>query len=62
MPVQVRRGGKVVKRYKAKRREAHKTIRLRLGARSLPRGTYRVRITARRGGRTVTATLATRRL
>ena len=60
--VEVRRGGKVVKRFKAKRRAAHRTIRLRLRARSLVHGAYRVRLTARRGGRTVRATLSTRRL
>ena len=31
-------------------------------ARSLARGAYRFRVTARRGGRTVTATLSARRL
>jgi hypothetical protein len=60
--VQVRRGGKVVRRFKARRRAAHRTFRLKVGARSLPRGTYRFRISARRGSRTVTSSLFARRL
>ena len=39
-----------------------RTFRLRVAARSLARGAYRFRVTARRGSRTVTATLSARRL
>jgi len=60
--VRVLRGGKVVRTFKARRRAAHKTHRLRVGSRALSRGAYRFRISARRGGRTTTATLAARRL
>jgi hypothetical protein len=60
--VRVLRGRKVVRTFKARRRTAHRTFRLRVGSRRLVRGAYRVRISARRGGRTVTATLSARRL
>jgi hypothetical protein len=60
--VRVLRGRKVVRRFKTRRRGAHRTYRLRVPARTLARGPHRFRITARRGGRTVTATLHARRL
>jgi hypothetical protein len=60
--VRVLRGGRVVRTFKARRRPAHRTVRLRVASRPLVRGAYRVRISARRGGRTVTSTLSARRL
>jgi len=60
--VRLLRRGKVVRTYPGGRRAAHSTFRLRVAARSLARGAYRFRVTARRGGRTVTATLSARRL
>jgi hypothetical protein len=45
--VTVRRGKRVVRRFAARNRAAGRTIRLRLPARSRPRGAYRVTITAR---------------
>ena len=60
--VRVLRGKRVVRTFKSRRRAARRTIRLRVASRPLARGAYRFRISARRGGRTVTATLAARRL
>ena len=60
--VRVLRGRRVVRRLAVRRVAAHRTVRLRAAARSLRRGAYRFRVTARRGGRTVTATLSARRL
>jgi hypothetical protein len=60
--VRVLRGKRVVRTFKARSRPARRTIRLRVASRPLARGAYRFRISARRGGRTVTATLAARRL
>lgn len=60
--IQVRRGGEVVKRFATRRRQAHTTFRLRTSAARLARGKHLVRITVRRGGRTVRSTLAARRL
>jgi len=51
-----------VRTFKTRSRPARRTIRLRVASRRLARGAYRFRISARRGGRTVTATLAARRL
>ena len=60
--IQVRRGGKVVRRFTARQRRSHRTYRLRAGAARLARGRYHVRITVRRGGRTVRSTLFARRI
>ncbi len=60
--VQLRKGGKVVKRFVTKRRRSHRTYRLRASSRRLARGRYTVRLTARHGGRKVTSTLLARRL
>jgi hypothetical protein len=60
--VTVRRGKKVVKRFKAHRYRAHRTHRLRLRSAKLRRGDYRVRITVGRGTGRVRATLTSRRL
>jgi len=42
--VEVRRAGRVVRRFPARTRRANVTHRLRLGAEGLPRGTYEVRL------------------
>ena len=60
--VEVRRRGRVVRRFKAKRRKANRTHRLKLPAADLRRGDHRVRLTAKRGSRTVVAVLVARRL
>jgi hypothetical protein len=61
--VTVRRGKKVVKRYKARRVAAERTIRLRVPRKATRRkGTYKVRVDARRASRTVRQTLTARRL
>ena len=60
--VALRRGGRTVRKFTktlGARRRAHRS---RVGAAGLPRGIYRVRITARRGGRKVTSVLTTQRL
>jgi hypothetical protein len=51
--IRVSRGGEVVKRFATRRRKAHTTYRLRTSAARLARGEHRVRITVRRGARTV---------
>jgi hypothetical protein len=60
--VTVLRGKKAVKRFKARTVRANRTHRLRVPARSLRRGDYRVRITVGRGAGRVRATLVSRRL
>jgi hypothetical protein len=45
--VVVRRGRKVVRRFPTRSQRPRRTVRLRLGARKLPRGRYRVLITVR---------------
>lgn len=61
--VTVLRGTKVIKRFDPTRRTANRTVRLTLPSRRLARGVYTVRISvAVKGARTVTSTLATRRL
>ena len=45
--VVVRRGRRVVRRFRARTQRPGRTVRLRLGARKLRRGRYRVRITVR---------------
>ena len=60
--VTVTRGSRVVKRFSAAQRAAGRTHRLRLGAEGLPRGEYRVRLSARDASGTVSTTLASRRL
>jgi hypothetical protein len=59
--VVVRRGGRVVKRFAAVRTRAHRTTRLRLSPRGLPRGTHRVVLTVR-GAQPLRATLVARKL
>ncbi|HEX8082809.1 MAG TPA: sialidase family protein [Solirubrobacteraceae bacterium] len=59
--VTVLRGKRVVKRFGPSERAADVTHRLRLPAR-VRRGTYRVRLVARRGDQVVRATLTSRRL
>jgi hypothetical protein len=58
--VTVKRRGKTVKRFKPRWKGA-KTVLLKLRARRLPRGTYRVRIAARGGALRQKATLYSRR-
>jgi hypothetical protein len=61
--LQVLRGKKVVRRYRATERRANVTYRARLRPEGLPRGDYRFRITVRSpSGQTVRSTLTTRRL
>lgn len=60
--VTVQRGEKVVRRFEASDRKALTTHRLRLAARGLRRGEYRVTVTAVTPGRTATATLTSRKL
>jgi choice-of-anchor B domain-containing protein len=60
--VTVLRGAKVVRRFAARDVRARRTMRARLDASKLRRGTYTVRIVLRRGGETVTSTLSARRL
>jgi hypothetical protein len=56
--VEIRRGSRVVRRYRSLR---YRGGTRRLTVRGLRRGTYRVRLVARRTGRTTTATLRARR-
>ena len=58
----VRRGGKVVKRFKARSYKADRVKRLFMGARGRARGDYKVRLTVRRGSRRVVSVLTARRL
>jgi hypothetical protein len=61
--VTVRRGGRVVRRFPARTREAGRTHRLRIPADGLTRGDHRVTLEAVTGeGRRVTATLTAARL
>jgi hypothetical protein len=60
--VTVLRGSETIRKLGPTDRRAGVTHRLRLDATGLPRGTYRVRLTAVVGGKTLTSTLATRRL
>jgi hypothetical protein len=60
--ITVRRGSKTVKRFAARSRTGGKTYRLRLGAKGLRRGNYRLTLTARRGTTRVTSNLTARRL
>ncbi|HEX8084926.1 MAG TPA: hypothetical protein VF529_11610 [Solirubrobacteraceae bacterium] len=59
--VAVLRGKRVVKRFRARRVEAGRLVRLRLSAKGLRRGDHRVRLRVR-GGPRLTATLVARRL
>jgi hypothetical protein len=58
----VKRGKRVVKRYKAASRKPKTTYRLRLRARGLAAGDYKVTISVVRGKSTVRSTLVSRRL
>ena len=60
--VEVRRGNRLVRRYRLGRPRLSTTRRLRFDAEGRPRGDYRVRIIARRNGQTVVRTLVARRL
>ena len=58
----VRRGGRVVRRYRARPARAGIVHRLRLDSEGLPRGDHRVRLRVAVGGRVVSAVLVARRL
>jgi hypothetical protein len=60
--VVVSRGNRTIKRFPAKSVAARRTYRLRLKARGLRRGDYRVRLTATAGATKVVSTLVSRRL
>lgn len=62
--VTVLRGNRVVKRFSSRAVGARRTYRLRLSARGLGRGEYRVRLSgqAAQGGETITSTLTARKL
>jgi hypothetical protein len=61
--VDVLRGTRVVKRFKARSRRAGRTYRVKVAPRRLTRATYRVRLTlTRRGTKPQRVTLAARRL
>jgi LVIVD repeat len=60
--VTVTRGATVVRRFRARNAAAGRTHRLRLGARRLARGDYRVRIDARGAGERVATSAVSRRL
>ena len=60
--VEVRRRGKLVKRFASRMYAAGRTHRLRLGSRRRPRGDYQVVLTAVRTGKTDSATVTARRL
>ena len=60
--VQVLRGTKVVKAFKARTTRGGRTVRLRHPAGAARRGDHRVRITVRRGSARTVATLTSRRL
>jgi hypothetical protein len=60
--VDVLRGSRVVRRFRARQRAAGPIFRLRLPVRGLRRGDYRFRLIAVGGGRRVRSTLTARRL
>jgi acyl-homoserine-lactone acylase len=60
--VTVRRGRRVVRRFRTRGRRANRTHTLRLRSRGLRRGRYRVRIVVRVGKRRTSSTLAAARL
>ena len=58
----VKRGKKVVKRYKTATRRGDRTHRLRFSQKRRKRGDYKVTVARQRGGRTQTRTLTSRKL
>ena len=60
--VDVLRGSRVVRRFRAANRTADRIFRLRFGARGRPRGDYRFRLVAVRGAKRVRSVLTSRRL
>ena len=60
--VRITRGSTTVRRYKAATRAANRTYRLKVPARALRRGEYRVRIAVVRGRRTTRGAITGRRL
>ena len=59
---QITSGSETVRRYKVRRRSANRTYRIKVPARTLARGEYRVRITVVRGRRTTRGAITGRRL
>lgn len=60
--IEVRRGGRVVRRFRTSRRRARTTHRLRLAAARLPRGTYEVRLVYKTDQTSLSASLYAQRL
>ena len=60
--LRITRGTRTVRRYKARTRAANRTFRIRVPARALARGEYRVRIAVVRGRRTTRGAITGRRL
>lgn len=60
--IEVRRGGRVVRRFRATSRQARRTHRLRLASARLPRGTYEIRLVYRGSQGSLTARLFSQRL
>ena len=60
--VTVKRGKRVVKRYRTATKAAGRTHRVRFSQKNRPRGDYKVTVRAARGGRTVQRTLTSRKL
>jgi hypothetical protein len=58
----ITRGSKTVRRYKARTRSANHTYRIKVPARTLSRGEYRVRISVKRGRRTTRGAITGRKL
>jgi len=59
--IRVTQGKRNIATFNAGARQAHKTNRLRLAAKSLARGDYTVRISVQTGARTLTSALVARR-
>jgi photosystem II stability/assembly factor-like uncharacterized protein len=60
--VTVKRGKKVVKRFRTRTRRGDRTHRLRFAKKGAARGDYKVTLRAKRGKRTLTRTLTSRKL
>jgi len=60
--LRITHGKRTVRRFKARVRRAHRTYRIALPARAVPRGAYKVRITVRRGRERIRGTVTGRKL
>jgi hypothetical protein len=58
----IRHGKKTIRRFKTRTRRAHKTFRITLPARAVPRGVYKVRIRVTRGRERIRGTVTGRKL